>query len=122
MNFVRFVLRRLYLVLFIARKHFVRNALSSVGLFLSLLVVITILGVLDPIKNMIRSKMESSLPPQTLRLVPDLSVVGKGNATWGMFKKEQDNLMHINSRMIERAKKWGQPGDLPARSPPSGSP
>lgn len=112
MNLVRFLLRRFYLVVFIARKHFVRNALSSVGLFFSLLVVITILGVLDPIKNMIRSKMESSLPPQTLRLVPDLSVVGKGNATWGMFKKEQDNLMHINSRMIERAKNWGQPGDV----------
>lgn len=112
MNLLRFIVRRLYLVLFIARKHFVRNALSSIGLFLSLLVVITILGVLDPIKKMIRSKMESSLPPQTLRLVPDLAVIGKGNASWGMFKKEQDNLMHINSKLLERAKRWGKPGDV----------
>lgn len=112
MNILRFLARRLYLIAFIARKHFVRNALSSVGLFLSLLVVITILGVLDPIKNMIRSKMESSLPPQTLRLVPDLHVMGKGNSTWGMFKKEQDILMPINNRTLERAKNWGKPGDV----------
>lgn len=112
MNLLRFLLRRLYLVLFIARKHFLRNALSSIGLFLSLLVVITILGVLEPVKKMIRSKMETSLPPQTLRLVPDMAVVGKGNSTWGLFKKEQDTLMHIDSRLLERVKTWGEPGDV----------
>ncbi len=112
MEILRFILRRLYLILFIARKHFVRNALSSLGLFLSLLVVITILGVLEPIKKLIRDKMESSLPPQTLRLVADLSVMGKGGANWSQFRKEQDNLMHITSRTLERARNWGNRGDV----------
>lgn len=112
MNLLRFVARRAYLVLFIARKHFIRNALSSIGLFLSLLVVITILGVLEPVKKMIRQKMESSLPPQTLRLVPELSVMGKGNKNWNLFRKEQDNMMPITVRTLERAKKWGNPGDV----------
>lgn len=112
MNILRFVFRRLYLLVFIARKHFVRNALSSVGLFLSLLVVITILGVLEPVKKMIRQKMESSLPPQTLRLVPDLAVIGKGNRSWELFRKEQDNLMPITNKTVERARNWGKQGDV----------
>jgi len=112
MNIIRFVFRRLILVSFIARKHFIRNALSSIGLFLSLLVVVMILGVIEPIKDMIRQKMESSLPPQTLRLVPDLTVVGKGNKGWDLFRKEQDNLMPITNRTLERAKKWGAPGSI----------
>jgi|JI10StandDraft_1071094.scaffolds.fasta_scaffold26346_6 ABC-type lipoprotein release transport system permease subunit len=112
MNILRFIARRAYLIVFIARKHFIRNALSSIGLFLSLLVVITILGVLEPVKKMIRQKMESSLPPQTIRLVPELSVMGKGNKNWNLFRKEQDNLMPINARTLERAKKWGKPGDV----------
>lgn len=112
MNILRFILRRIYLIAFIARKHFVRNALSSIGLFLSLLVVITILGVLEPVKKMIRQKMESSLPPQTLRLVPDLATMGKGNKSWELFRKEQDNLMPITNKTVERAKSWGKPGDV----------
>lgn len=112
MNLLRFIWRRILLIGFIARKHFFRNALSSVGLFLSLLVVITILGVLDPLKDMIRRKMESSLPPQTLRLVPELSQMGKTNRSWNLFRKEQDNLMPITSRTIERAKNWGKKGDV----------
>jgi ABC-type lipoprotein release transport system permease subunit len=112
MNILRFIWRRAYLVLFIARKHFIRNALSSLGLFLSLLVVITILGVIEPVKKMIRQKMESSLPPQTLRLVPTLKVMGRGQNSWNMFRKEQDNLMPITSKTLERARKWGQPGQV----------
>lgn len=112
MNAVRFVLRRLLLIAIIARKHFFRNALSSIGLFLSLVVVITILGVLDPLKSLIRQKMEASLPPQTLRLVPELRVMGKGNKDWNLFRKEKDTLMPITGRTLERARHWGKPGDV----------
>lgn len=112
MNAIRFVLRRLLLIAIIARKHFFRNALSSIGLFLSLVVVITILGVLEPLKSLIRQKMEASLPPQTLRLVPELSVMGKGNKDWNLFRKEKDTLMPITSRTLERARHWGKPGDV----------
>jgi hypothetical protein len=112
MNAIRFLLRRLLLIAIIARKHFFRNALSSVGLFLSLVVVITILGVLEPLKSLIRQKMEASLPPQTLRLVPELSVMGKGNKDWNLFRKEKDTLMPITSRTLERARHWGKPGDV----------
>lgn len=112
MNLLRFIGRRLLLVLFIARKHFIRNALSSLGLFLSLLVVITVLGILGPVKKMIRSKMEKSLPPQTVRLVPDLQHLGKTNSTWNFFKKEQDNLMLINTDLVERVKRWGKKGEV----------
>ena len=112
MNAIRFVIRRLLLIAIIARKHFFRNALSSVGLFLSLVVVITILGVLEPLKSLIRQKMEASLPPQTLRLVPELSVMGKGNKDWNLFRKEKDTLMPITSRTLERARHWGKPGDV----------
>lgn len=112
MHILRFVGRRLFLIIFIARKHFLRNALSSLGLFLSLLVVITILGVLEPIKKMIRDKMESSLPPQTVRLVPALSRMGKVQNNWNLFRKEQDNLMPINTKTLARARKWGKPGDV----------
>ncbi|MBV6492146.1 MAG: hypothetical protein LDLANPLL_00137 [Turneriella sp.] len=106
MNFLRFLVRRTYLIFFIARKHFFRNLFSSIGLFVSLLVVITILGVLNPIKRMLREKMESSLPAQTLRLVPELSAMGKTNTGWNFFRKEQDILMPITSKTLERAKKW----------------
>lgn len=112
MNLIRFVLRRLLLIAIIARKHFFRNALSSIGLFLSLVVVITILGVLEPLKSLIRQKMEASLPPQTLRLVPELSAMGKGNKDWNLFRKEKDTLMPITSRTLERARHWGKPGDV----------
>lgn len=112
MDVLRFIFRRAFLIFFIARKHFIRNALSSVGLFVSLLVVITILGVLEPVKKLIRDKMESSLPPQTLRLVPDLTIMGRGSANWSKFRKEQDNLMHITSRTLERARNWGRKGDV----------
>lgn len=110
MNILRFVYRRLMLIAFIARKHFLRNALSSIGLFMSLLVVVTILGVIEPIKTMIRQKMESSLPPQTIRLVPDISLIGKGKQSWDGFRKEQDTLMAITGKTLERARKWGPPG------------
>lgn len=112
MNILRFVYRRLYLIVFIARKHFVRNLLSSLGLFLSLLVVITILGVLEPVKNMIRRKMESNLPPQTIRLMPEISLMGKGTKNWDKFRQEQDNLMPITTKTLQRAKQWGKPGDV----------
>ena len=112
MNAIRFIIRRLQLIAIIARKHFFRNALSSIGLFLSLVVVITILGVLEPLKSLIRQKMEASLPPQTLRLVPELSVMGKGNKDWNLFRKEKDTLMPITSRTLERARHWGKPGDV----------
>ena len=114
MNAVRFILRRLLLIAIIARKHFFRNALSSIGLFLSLVVVITILGVLEPLKTLIRQKMEASLPPQTLRLVPELSVMGKGNKDWNLFRKEKDTLMPITSRTLEKARHWGKAGDVRA--------
>ncbi|MCX7633665.1 MAG: hypothetical protein N2Z22_10075 [Turneriella sp.] len=108
MYFLRFILRRIFLIFFIARKHFWRNALSSLGLFLSLLIAITILGVLEPVKKMLRAKMESSLPAQTLRLVPEFSATK--TAGWSQFRRERDVLMPITQDLLLRARRWGKPG------------
>lgn len=101
---LRFIFRRLYLLIYLGRKHFFRSLFSSIGLLLSLVVVITSLGVLRPIKEILISKIESSLPSEIIRVTApqkneSVNVLSFLNRSVG------DRSIGMSSRQVRRLRK-----------------
>jgi len=113
MQIARFIFRRFYLIYLVGSKHFFRNLFSSIGLFLSLLIVVTILGIIEPMKNLMKSKMQDSIPAQTVRLVSDLAQMSNAQNPWEFFRKERDIQMPISPATLKKIQSWAQnPADF----------
>lgn len=67
-EFIIFLWHRIYLFFYLGKVHFFRNLFSSLGLFLTLCVVIILLGLLRPIREALLLKAQKSLPTEMLRL------------------------------------------------------
>ncbi len=64
-----FIWHKVYLFIYLARKHFARNAFSSIGLFLTLVIVFISTGLFQPMKKYYREKMIGSLPSTMIRVM-----------------------------------------------------
>lgn len=101
-SLLRFSMRRFYLIFFIIIKHFWRHFFSSIGLFVTLFIVVLILGALRPMKNMIVRKMEGSLPGEVLRLTPRQFQM----PPLAFFSKQRDIALGISNYKINTMRKW----------------
>ncbi len=105
MNFLRFIWRRVFIIFYLGKKHFLRSFLASLGLLLSLIIVIGILGILRPVKNQLVSKVEGSLPAGTIRVSSrKMAQVANPLSVFGLGK--QDVLLGISSRQYNTMSKW----------------
>lgn len=66
--FLLFFWHKVYLFFYLARKHFLRNAFSSIGLFLTLVIVFISTGLFQPMKKYYREKMIGSLPKSMIKV------------------------------------------------------
>ncbi len=99
-----FLWRRVYLIFYLGKKHFWRSLFSSLGLFLTLSIVILILGILRPVKEMLVKKMEGSLPSEMIRLTaPDKQVMRN---PFAIFQADKDTLLGVTTDEINKIKTW----------------
>lgn len=111
MNLLRFIWRRFYIIVFLAKKHFWRSFLSSLGLLLSLIIVLMILGILRPIKKQVVKKIEGSLPAEMIRVtlprsrtvVNPLSLFSQG---------QSDAVLGVGSKELSKIKGWPHIKDI----------
>lgn len=102
MSIVRLILRRIYLFFFLVRKHLVRSFFSSIGLFITLTVVLLILGVLRPIKDVVIKKVKGSLPGQMIkvRAKPRKPVSIIAN----LFSQQKDMKLGVSDKRVKQIK------------------
>jgi len=103
MNIIRFILRRIYLFIYLAKKHFFRNLFSSLGLLISLLIVVFILGILRPVKKIIIQKMEGSLPSELIRIKS--KPTSSNNLIGNLFFKNNDRYLGVKNNQIQQIRK-----------------
>ncbi|MCS6985285.1 MAG: ABC transporter permease [Leptospiraceae bacterium] len=99
-----FLLRRLYLLFYLIKKHFVRNFFSSLGLFLTLSIVIFLLALLRPIKQALVQRAERSLPQEIVR-VSGLNLSEK-TPSLPFFAAEKDIAFGITEAKLKKISSW----------------
>lgn len=106
---LRFVLRRFYLLFFLIRSHFWRNLVASLGLFITLLVVISILGVLRPLKEQLLKKVETSLPGETIRAT-ERSKSSAAALPFNLFGGDSlsDKVIGVTGKKIKKIRSWDE--------------
>lgn len=105
MYWIRFAARRIYLFLYLLKKHFLRMFLSSLGLLVSLVFIFSILGVLRPLKKEIVKQFESALPEDTIvvRAPQEKKTV---SLISGIFKTQSDVAIGIVNTKIKPMYEW----------------
>ncbi len=66
--YIRFVMRRLYLIAILWRKNFFRVLSSSISLFFIILILIFFIAVVQPLKNKLLKKIQTGLPSEVLKI------------------------------------------------------
>lgn len=103
MYYLRMFYRRIFLILFLTYKHFLRNFISTSGLFITLLIIFSIIAVLRPLKNEIERKIKNSLPADVIRVTAKqrrskLNLVG-------IFSAKKDYRMGVQRWQLNKIKK-----------------
>ena len=104
--FLKFILRRLYLIIFLWYKHFWRIASASIGLFITLVLVFLFLGVARPLKKQLIQKFESSFPAETVKYIP--KSLGDYSNPLLMFTQNKDMLYGISQKQLGFIHKWNE--------------
>lgn len=97
-----FFWHKVYLFVYLARKHFLRNAFSSIGLFLTLVIVFISTGLFQPVKKYYREKMMGSLPKTMIKVTAPRNE--RRNMS-GIFTFEKDAALGIPYYKTKKLKK-----------------
>lgn len=114
MSFLRLILRRFFLLVFLTYKHFLRNFISTSGLFLTLFIIFTMLAVLRPLKNELQKKFQDSLPVDVIRVTAK-ETGGKLNLM-GFFSGRKDYKMGVQSWQLKKIKEMRNVSDVEVTS------
>ncbi len=104
MDLIRFILRRIYLIFFLWIKHFFRVFISSIGLFITLLIIAFFLGIVRPLKNQLIQKIEEGLPGELIKLKAK-SIDDYSNPLL-LFQKNHDITYGVTPEQISKIRKW----------------
>ncbi|MDH5720512.1 MAG: hypothetical protein OEZ13_07790 [Spirochaetia bacterium] len=99
-----FLFKRIYLIIFLLKKHALKNIAATFGLFLTLIILIFSLGMIRPLKSKFIETLKTSLPAEFIKIkskkAPEKSLL------FSLFGSKQGVNMGISTRQIREMKKW----------------
>ncbi len=100
---LRLLFRRIYLFLYIGKLHFFRSLFASLGLLITLFIVVLILGLMRPVSEAIVAKAEGALPGALIKLTKE---TGKQTFTLPLFSKYPDQPIGFTRSEIAQMRQW----------------
>ena len=107
MNLLLFVYRRIILFFYLLRKHFFRIFFASLGLWVALFVLISILGIIRPAKKYLVEKLERSLPPDMIVVKAPQNARPTG-LIQQLLNKEKNIKLGVSSKKIKSMYNWSE--------------
>lgn len=110
MSFLRILLRRIFLILLLTYKYFLRNFISTSGLLITLFIIITMLAVLRPLKHNLVQKITNALPGDVIRVTAQTK--RQKIDLLGIFSGSNDYKIGVQFGQIQQIRKMEEVTDV----------